>query len=237
MSDPQPLKNSTAIVTGGGRGIGAATAQALAKLGCRVACVSRTEAEILGVAKAIQEQGGQALAVTCDVQDRAAVEAMVKQAEQGLGPVDILVNNAGWCEPCTLVDMSDEVFSRTMDGNMTSTFLCCRAVVGGMIKEKRGCIVNVASISGVRGSSKFPGFTAYAAAKAAVIVFSEALAAELADHKIRVNAISPGAVDTKMLRDVAPGVEPGMSAEEVAQSIVQLIQARAINGSNLEIFG
>ena len=231
------VKQSVAIVTGAGRGIGAATAKNLASLGAKVICCARTQSEIEAVANDINHLGGQAIAITCDVQDKNSVEQLISKSIEAFGAIDILVNNAGHCQPCLLADMSDEVFASTMAGNMTSTFLCCRAVIQGMISQRGGHIVNVASISGVRGSSKFPGFTAYAAAKAAVIVFTEALAAELREHNIRVNAISPGSVDTKMLRDVAPDLEASMSPEDVAQSIVHLLQAPAINGSNLEIFG
>lgn len=231
------MDSKIALITGAGRGIGAATARLLGSKGITVVCAARSENEINAVAAEIREAGGQALAIPCDVSQKESVEALFKKILESFGALDILINNAGTCEPCALVEMSDQVYHRVMDGNMTSTFLCSRAAVAHMLPRKTGQIINVASISGVRGSSKFPGFTAYAAAKAAVIVFTEALAAELKEAGIRVNAISPGSVDTKMLHDVAPGLEAGMSPEEVAESIAHLIEARAINGSNLEIFG
>lgn len=231
------LSGQVAIVTGAGRGIGAATARSLAALGVKVACLARSQDEIDAVAAAIQEQGGQALAVPCDVSDRDSVNAAVKVVTESFGAVHIVVNNAGYCHPQTLVEMSPEVFRATMDVNVSAIFHMCQAVLPAMIEAQSGQIVNVASISGVRGSSKFPGFTAYAAAKAGAIVLTEALAAELREHKIRVNAISPGSVDTKMLRDVAPGVEPAMMPEDIAASIVFLLTTQPINGSNLEVFG
>lgn len=231
------MKSQVALVTGAGRGIGAATARLLARKGCKVICSARSVNEINAVAEEICKSGGEAVAIPCNVTKKNAVEALFTGGIKAFGSIDIVVNNAGTCEPVNLVKMSDEVYHRVMDGNMTSTFLCSRAAVAHMLPRKSGQIINVASISGVRGSSKFPGFTAYAAAKAAVIVFTEALAAEVKAEGIRVNAISPGSVDTKMLRDVAPGLEAGMSPEEVAESILHLIEARAVNGSNLEIFG
>lgn len=231
------MKSQVALITGAGRGIGAATARLLAATGYKVVCSARSENEITAVAKDICEAGGEAIAIPCDVTKKDQVESLWARSLEAFGVVDILINNAGTCEPCTLAEMSDEVYHRVMDGNMTSTFLGSRAAVAHMLPRGSGQIINVASISGVRGSSKFPGFTAYAAAKAAVIVFTDALAAEVKESGIRVNAISPGSVDTKMLRDVAPGMVAGMNPEDVAQSILHLIQAPAVNGSNFEIFG
>ncbi|MDF1662817.1 MAG: SDR family NAD(P)-dependent oxidoreductase [Planctomycetota bacterium] len=231
------MESQVALITGAGRGIGAATARLLASKGHKIICSARSENEISAVAEEIRQAGGEAVAIPCDVTKKAEVESLIAGSLEAFGALDILINNAGTCDPCELVDMSDEVYHRVMDGNMTSTFLCSRAAVAHMLPRQSGQIINVASISGVRGSSKFPGFTAYAAAKAAVIVFTEALAAEVKEAGIRVNAISPGSVDTKMLRDVAPGLVAGMSPEEVAQSILYLVEARAVNGSNFEIFG
>lgn len=230
-------KPGVALITGAGRGIGAATARLLAGAGKAVVLAARTAAEIEAVAAEIRAGQGAAEAVVCDVRDDAQVRAAVAAAE-ALGPLDILINNAGVCRPARLVDCSDEDFRATIEGNLHGVFFACRAALPGMLARGRGCIVNVASISGVRMSSKFPGFTAYAAAKAGVIALTEALAAEVGEDGLRVNAVSPGSVDTRMLREAAPGAEPGMSPEEVAAAIAFLCgdASHPMNGRNLELF-
>lgn len=177
-----------ALVTGSSRGIGAATARALAADGWRVTINylnSREQAEALAA-----ELGAEA--VRCDVADSAQVNAMFER----VGGVDLLVSNAGIAWSGLLTDMTDGEWNRILDVNLGGAFNCCRAAIPHMVHEKAGAIVCVSSILGVYGGSCE---TAYSATKGAIIAFVKGLAKELGPSGIRVNAVAPGAIDTDML--------------------------------------
>jgi 3-oxoacyl-[acyl-carrier protein] reductase len=185
------LQGQVALVTGGGRGIGRNIALELAAAGARVAVAARTRDEIEETA---QEING--LAIECDVSDRVSVEHMVRLAESELGPIDLLVANAGISideDAAWELDPTD--WWRVFEVNVLGVYLCCRAVIPGMLERGRGRIVNVAS-----GAAYLPGSksTAYSASKAAVHRFSETLANQLEPHGIPVFSISPGLVRTRM---------------------------------------
>ena len=185
------LQGQVALVTGGGRGIGRNIALELAASGARVAVAARTRDEIEETA---QEING--LAIECDVSDRVSVEHMVRLAESELGPIDLLVANAGISideDAAWELDPAD--WWRVFEVNVLGVYLCCRAVIPGMLERGRGRIVNVAS-----GAAYLPGSksTAYSASKAAVHRFSETLANQLEPHGIPVFSISPGLVRTRM---------------------------------------
>jgi 3-oxoacyl-[acyl-carrier protein] reductase len=185
------LQGQVALVTGGGRGIGRNIALELAAAGARVAVAARTRDEIEETA---QEING--LAIECDVSDRVSVEHMVRLAESELGPIDLLVANAGISideDAAWELDPTD--WWRVFEVNVLGVYLCCRAVIPGMLERGRGRIVNVAS-----GAAYLPGSksTAYSASKAAVHRFSETLANQLEPHGIPVFSISPGLVRTQM---------------------------------------
>jgi 3-oxoacyl-[acyl-carrier protein] reductase len=185
------LQGQVALVTGGGRGIGRNVALELAAAGARVAVAARTRDEIEETA---QEING--LAIECDVSDRVSVEHMVRLAESELGPIDLLVANAGISideDAAWELDPTD--WWRVFEVNVLGVYLCCRAVIPGMLERGRGRIVNVAS-----GAAYLPGSksTAYSASKAAVHRFSETLANQLEPHGIPVFSISPGLVRTQM---------------------------------------
>jgi 3-oxoacyl-[acyl-carrier protein] reductase len=185
------LQGQVALVTGGGRGIGRNVALELAAAGARVAVAARTRDEIEETA---QEING--LAIECDVSDRVSVEHMVRLAESELGPIDLLVANAGISideDAAWELDPTD--WWRVFEINVLGVYLCCRAVIPGMLERGRGRIVNVAS-----GAAYLPGSksTAYSASKAAVHRFSETLANQLEPHGIPVFSISPGLVRTRM---------------------------------------
>ncbi len=182
------MKGRTALVTGGGRGIGAAIARRLAREGAQVWVVSRTLSEIQGVAA---ECG--ASCERCDV----TVASQVDRLARKIGPVDILVNNAGHAEGAPFVKTSFALWRRILDANLTSAFLVTRAFVPGMIRRNYGRIVNIASLAGKRA---VPYITAYCAAKHALLGFNASLALELSGKGIRVNAVCPGYVDTPMTR-------------------------------------
>jgi NAD(P)-dependent dehydrogenase (short-subunit alcohol dehydrogenase family) len=185
------LQGQVALVTGGGRGIGRNVALELAAAGARVAVAARTRDEIEETA---QEING--LAIECDVSDRVSVEHMVRLAESELGPIELLVANAGISideDAAWELDPTD--WWRVFEVNVLGVYLCCRAVIPGMLERGRGRIVNVAS-----GAAYLPGSksTAYSASKAAVHRFSETLANQLEPHGIPVFSISPGLVRTRM---------------------------------------
>jgi NAD(P)-dependent dehydrogenase (short-subunit alcohol dehydrogenase family) len=180
------FSNSVAVVTGGGQGIGAAVAHALAREGASIVVAARTKERIEAIARAIEGK-----AVVCDVTDPASVRDLAKAA----GPVDILVNNAGVAHSAPLSRITLDDWNRVLAVNATGTFLCTQAFVGGMLERKRGAIVNVASIAGLAGARYI---AAYAAAKHAVIGFTRSVAAELEGTGVVCNAVCPGYVDTEM---------------------------------------
>lgn len=229
------FEETIAVVTGASGGIGEATARALAADGARVALLARRVELIEQIASDIGEQ---ALAVECDVSDEAEVDRAIREVEERFGRPTALVNNAGAIEPAQLVGMSLENWENTFAVNSRGTFLMSRRVLPAMIDARRGSVVNVASISGVIGPQKFPGFTAYCASKAAVIAMTEVLALETAPHGVRVNAISPGSVDTTMWADVSGGSSAEMTPEELARSILFLLsdESRPMNGRNLHVW-
>ncbi|MFN2282924.1 MAG: SDR family NAD(P)-dependent oxidoreductase [Anaerolineae bacterium] len=190
------MTGQVAIVTGGGRGIGRAIAETLAGAGAAVAVVARSSDQLDETVTLIEDAGGCAIALPADVTDQRAVERMVREVEQQLGPIDLLVSNAGhggqmggfW-----EVDPSD--WWRCVDVNLRGPFLCARAVVPGMIARRRGRIVTTASHTGL---VLCPGASAYAISKSAVIRFCENIAAEVSEYGISVFSIHPGGVKTAM---------------------------------------
>lgn len=226
----RPLEGRSAIVTGGGRGIGAATARALSALGARVTVFSRSEAD---VARVVAE-GAAALAVAGDVTAEADVARLVVAHEGALGPCDVLVNDAGILERGRVEELSPEAWRRVVDVNLTGAFLCARAVVPGMRRRRRGRIVNVASISGTIGT---PEATAYNASKWGLIGFTKSMAEELRPDGVQVMSVSPGSVDTAMLRKTP--FAPAMTPEDVAKVIAWCAAEApdAMTGANVEVFG
>ncbi len=199
---PAKLDGRIALVTGASRGIGAAIALAFAREGATVVVnYHRSEARARAVAGAIHEAGGRALVIGADVADAVAVRAMVADALAAFGRIDVLVNNAGILQPAPIEGMSDELWDTTIATNLRSVFLVTRAVIPGMLARGRGAIVNIASQLGQKG---MPNHTHYAAAKAGIIGFTKALAREVGPRGIRVNAISPGAIETDLIGPVTP---------------------------------
>jgi NAD(P)-dependent dehydrogenase (short-subunit alcohol dehydrogenase family) len=201
MERASALRDQVAIVTGGGRGVGRAIADALADSGAAVALAARSEAEVGSVAAAIKERGGRALAHPADVTDERAVADLVATVAARLGPPALLVNAAGtWTEVGPVERADPEAWWRDVEVSLKGTFLCSRAVVPSMTSQGRGRIVNVASHAGVRPR---PYATAYASAKAAVLRFTDSFAAELEGRGVHVFAISPGFVRTRLIDELA----------------------------------
>jgi 3-oxoacyl-[acyl-carrier protein] reductase len=195
------LTNRVAMVTGSARGIGRGIALKLAEVGANVAVndIPSAAEALEGVVKEIQALNRQALAVTADVSSPEDVAHMVESVVNALGKVDILVNNAGVTRDGLVMRMSDEDWNTVLNVDLKSAFLCTRAVLRPMLKQRWGRIVSIASIVGIAGNA---GQANYAAAKAGVIAFTKSVAKEVASRGITVNAIAPGYIDTKMTQSL-----------------------------------
>ena len=185
-----------AVVTGGGRGLGRAFAQALAAADYAIAVVARTKAELAETVALIEGSGGRAIAFPADVTDRTAIDHAFADIERALGPVELLVNNAGVVGPLGPFAESDAgAWWRTLEVNLQGQILCAHRALPGMIARRGGCIINIASGG---GAAMLPYFSAYVTSKTALIRFSECLAYELKPHGIAVFAMGPGTVRTAM---------------------------------------
>ncbi|MFP5245638.1 MAG: SDR family NAD(P)-dependent oxidoreductase [Thermoanaerobaculia bacterium] len=225
-----------AIVTGASSGIGRRTAELLAERGARVGICARSADKLAAIAAAYRDR---MLAIPGDVSDLAIVERVFADTESHFGAhVDIVVNNAGMIDVARLVDTTLDEWQRMFEVNVHAVFLACRRALPSMLERGTGTIVNVASISGIPGPEKFPGFVSYCASKAAVIALTEALAVEVKDRGVRVNAVSPGSVDTPMWAEASGGAPASMTPAEVAESILFLAseRSRPMNGQNLYVF-
>lgn len=224
-----------AIVTGASSGIGRTTAELLALRGARVALFARSGDKLSEIAKPFGEA---MITITGDVSDEADVQRLFAETEARLGACDLLVNCAGMIDPAPFVDTSLERWRRMFAVNVDGSFLATRRALPRMVETMRGAIVNVASISGVPGPDKFPGWASYCASKAAVIAMTEALAVELRATGVHVHSVSPGSVDTPMWAAASGGAAASMTPQEVAEMILYLLsdRARAMNGQNVDVW-
>ena len=199
---------------------------------------SRTHSHVEEAAAEITASGGHALAISGDVAHEDDVLALFKQVRDTYGRVDILINCAGIVALRPFVDMDATTWDQVISTNLRGTFLCCREAFRMMIVQKKGVILNLSSLSGVKGVEKFPGLSAYNVSKAGVAGLTEILAVEGKPHNIRVCAVSPGAVDTEMLRQAAPHLKAGMTPEDLAEILLFLADdsGRMFSGSNIELF-
>jgi len=199
------IPGQVALVTGGGRGFGRAFALALAESGMRVAVAARSRDQVEETAQLIRARGGDSCAVTVDVTDGDGVRSLVEDVERQLGEIDLLINSAGSGPPFGPTWESDSSqWWKTVETNLKGPFLCCQAVVPGMVKRKRGRIINVASGA---GTTSIPYMSAYVTSKAALIRFSEVLADEVREHGVSVFAIQPGTVRTAMAEELLKSPE------------------------------
>lgn len=217
MSGSGVLSGQVALVTGGGRGIGRAVSETLARRGAAVAVnYSRSADAAEGVVKAIEAAGGRAIAVQFDVADEQGVELGFKQVVEAFGGLDILVNNAGIAVDGLMIRTKLEDWRKTIDVNLTGSFLCARSASKLMIKAKKGGrIINISSVIGEMGNG---GQVAYAASKSGIFGLTKSLARELGSRAITVNAITPGYIKTEMTA--------GMAEEQVSALLQQIPLAR-----------
>ncbi len=184
-----------ALVTGASQGIGRACALALADGGASIALAARNEEKLAQVAKEIESKGGQAAAFRMDVGNEDEVKSAIKAAIERFGKIDILVNNAGVTKDTLLMRMKRSDWDSVIQTNLSGAFFCTQAVIGRMLKERWGRIINVASVFGQTGQA---GQANYSASKAGLIGFTMAMAREVASRSITVNAVAPGYIETAM---------------------------------------
>ena len=241
------LSDKVAMVTGSGRGIGKAIALKLAEAGATVVVNDIGEAEpVNAVAGEIKAMNRQSLAVLADVSSASDVERLVETARDAYGKIDILVNNAGITRDQLLLRMSEEDWDRVLSVDLKSVFLCTRAVLRHMIKQRWGRIINIASIVGMVGN---PGQANYSSAKAGIIGFTRTIAKEVGSRYITVNAIAPGFIDTEMTQRLAEDWRRELKSRipvgyfgtprDVAEAVAFLAseEARYITGQVLNVDG
>jgi 3-hydroxybutyrate dehydrogenase len=251
------VKGRTAVITGGGRGVGAAVAMQLAKAGVHVLVAARTTAEIEDVAARIRANGYKADAEACDVSDSESVDRLAGRAVERMGHVDVLINNAGVALASAVHKTSLDDWNRMFRVNATGAFLCLKAFLPGMVERRWGRVVNVASIAGLTADRYI---AAYAASKHALVGLTRAAAAEVATQCVTVNAVCPGYLATGMTQESVERImrttgrtrEQALEAilqttpqkrliepEEVAEAVTYLCgdAARGVNGATLVIDG
>ncbi len=212
------LKGKRAVITGAGRGIGAAIARELASEGVSVLLGARTREQVDEVAEEIRKAGGSAESARCDVTREEDVTDFAATAEEKLGPVDILVNNAGIADSAPVKSITMEAWNRLIAVNLTGVMICTKTFLPGMVDRKWGRVINIASIAGLSGAAYI---SAYAASKHAVMGFTRSVAAEVAKAGVTVNAVCPGYVQTSMTDDTVERImeKTGLSREKALASI------------------
>ena len=240
----RPLQGEIALVTGASRGIGAAIADLLAAQGATVIGTATSDSGAQAIAERLASRGGDGRKL--DVVDGAAVESLIDAISKDFGPISILVNNAGITRDNLLMRMKDEEWQSILDTNLTSVYRTSKAVMRGMMKVRKGRIINIASVIGVTGNA---GQTNYAAAKAGIIAFSKSLAKEIGSRGITVNVVAPGFIDTDMTRALPDAAKEGLlgqialgrlgEADDIAQAVAFLAGPAAgyITGETLHVNG
>jgi 3-oxoacyl-[acyl-carrier protein] reductase len=241
------VPDSIAVVTGASRGIGRAIAVALARDGKAVGVnYSSSADEAKATLRAVEEAGSEGMCVQADVGNTSEVDRLFGEVEEALGPVDVLVNNAGVRADGLALRMKDEAWERVIRTNLFGTFACTRRALRPMLRARRGRIVNISSVAGMRGS---PGQANYAAAKAGIIGFTKTLAREISGKGVTVNAVAPGLIETglttvlsdkqwsAMLAQI-PGGRAG-APEDVASLVAYLCSEEAayVSGSVFVVDG
>ena len=240
----RPLQGEIALVTGASRGIGAAIADMLAAQGATVIGTATSDNGAAAIGERLAPLAGHGRKL--DVVDGAAVDALIDSISKEFGPVSILVNNAGITRDNLLMRMKDEEWQSIIDTNLTSVYRTSKAVMRGMMKARKGRIINIASVIGVTGNA---GQTNYAAAKAGIIAFSKSLAKEIGSRGITVNVVAPGFIDTDMTRAMPEAAREGLlgqialgrlgEATDIAHAVAFLAGPAAgyVTGETLHVNG
>jgi 2-deoxy-D-gluconate 3-dehydrogenase len=200
------LDGKVAVITGGGRGLGQAAACALAEAGADVALLARSAEELAATARTIQEMGRRVLTLPTDVTSETAVEEAAAAVVEEFHHVDILVNNAGIAPVAPLLELTLADLRRVLDVNVVGAFLCARAFGAHMVAQRKGAVINIASVAGLGGDTDL---SAYCASKGAMIAFTKALAVEWARHGVTVNAVAPGYFRTDLNKKALDDVQIG----------------------------
>jgi 3-oxoacyl-[acyl-carrier protein] reductase len=240
----RPLQGEIALVTGASRGIGAAIADMLAAQGATVIGTATSDSGAAAIGERLAPLGGHGRKL--DVVDSAAVDALIDGIAKEFGAVSILVNNAGITRDNLLMRMKDEEWQSIIDTNLSSVYRTSKAVMRGMMKARKGRIINIASVIGVTGNA---GQTNYAAAKAGIIAFSKSLAKEIGSRGITVNVVAPGFIDTDMTRAMPEAAREGLlgqialgrlgEATDIAHAVAFLAGPAAgyVTGETLHVNG
>ena len=244
MSDTRTLKGEVVLVTGASRGIGAAIADELAEQGATVIGTATSASGAAAIGERLAARGGHGREL--NVTDAAAVEALIEAIGKEFGAVSILVNNAGITRDNLLMRMKEEDWQAILDTNLTSVYRTSKAVMRGMMKARKGRIINIASVIGVTGNA---GQANYAAAKAGIIAFSKSLAKEIGSRGVTVNVVAPGFIDTDMTRAMPEDAKLALigqialgrlgEAADVARAVAFLAgpSASYITGETLHVNG
>lgn len=216
------LAGQMVLVTGGGRGIGRAIARRLARDGATVVVTARNSNELAATCAAIESEGGRTWWFAADISRESEVASLFEAIEESNGQLDVLVNNAGLGLYGPLAEFDAESFDRVMNVNLRGVFLCARRAMRMMMPRKQGAIVNISSVVGIKG---YENQSAYGAAKHGVMGLTKALAVEAQPYGIRVSAILPGGVDTAMVRQARPDLDPAelLHPDDVAQAVDYLL--------------
>lgn len=240
------LDGRIALVTGASQGIGAAIARLLARRGARVIVAARSTEKLEALVGELGEAGQAAWALTLDVADAAGIADTVKSIPEDFQPVQILVNNAGITADNLLARMSLEQWQRVLDTNLTGAYALTRQLLRGMMRQRWGRIISIASIAGLMGN---PGQANYAASKAGLIGFSKSLARELGSRSITVNVVAPGFIETAMTASLSDAQREGLidqvvlgrlgTPEDVASAVLYLASEEAsyVTGQTLNVSG
>jgi NAD(P)-dependent dehydrogenase (short-subunit alcohol dehydrogenase family) len=231
------LNGRVAVITGAGKGIGRATAEAIARAGAHVVLAARTAIQVEEVAAGIRKEGGAATAVVADVGRAADIDRLYEVAAR-VGPPTALVCAAAVLHKVAFDQTSLETWDETIRINLTGAFLCCRKAFPLMRDAGGGRIVNLASLSGIYGTEKFPGLAAYNVSKYGIIGLTEALAVEGRPYGISAICLSPGAVETEMLRRANPQLRASLTPAQVGALIVSMLEGPVVaaSGANIPLF-